>query len=57
MRESGEMYLETILVLGREKNKVRAIDIVDKMKKRVVTLKDGRLISDVEKGKYHNEAI
>ena len=31
--------------------------IVDKMKKRVVTLKEGRLISDVEKGKYHNEAI
>ena len=32
-------------------------DIVDKMKKRVVTLKDGRLISDIEKGKYNNEAI
>jgi cell division transport system ATP-binding protein len=31
--------------------------IVDKMKKRVVTLKDGRLVSDVEKGKYNNEAI
>ena len=32
-------------------------DIVNKMKKRVVTLKDGRLVSDVEKGKYNNEAI
>lgn len=32
-------------------------DIVNKMKKRVVTLKDGRLISDVEKGKYNNESI
>ncbi len=31
MRESGEMYLETILVLGKEKNKVRAIDICDRM--------------------------
>ena len=31
--------------------------IVNKMKKRVVTLKDGRLISDVEKGKYHYEAV
>ena len=31
-------------------------DIVNKMKKRVITLKDGRLISDEEKGKYHNEA-
>ena len=27
-------------------------DIVDKMKKRVVTLKEGRLISDIENGKY-----
>ena len=32
-------------------------EIVNKMKKRVVTLKDGRLISDEQKGKYHNEAI
>ncbi len=32
-------------------------DIVNKMRKRVITLKDGRLISDEEKGKYHNEAI
>lgn len=32
-------------------------DIVNKMKKRVITLKEGRLISDEEKGKYHNEAI
>ena len=31
MRESGEMYLETILVLGQKKNTVRAIDIVDEM--------------------------
>ena len=32
-------------------------DIVNRMKKRVVTLKDGRLISDTEKGGYSNEAI
>lgn len=32
-------------------------DIVNKMKKRVITLKEGRLISDVEKGKYNNDAI
>ena len=31
MQESGEMYLETILVLSREKNMVRAIDISEKM--------------------------
>ena len=32
-------------------------DIVNKMRKRVITLKDGRLVSDEEKGKYNNEAI
>ena len=31
MGESGEMYLETILVLTKEKSNVRAIDIVDRM--------------------------
>lgn len=39
----------TIVVVTHDK------DIVNKMKKRVITLKDGRLISDVEKGKYNNE--
>ena len=32
-------------------------EIVNKMKKRVIVLKDGRLIRDYEKGKYDNEAI
>ena len=31
MRESGEMYLETILVLGIKHNMVRAIDIAEEM--------------------------
>ena len=31
MQESGEMYLETILVLNREKDAVRAIDVGQKM--------------------------
>ncbi len=31
MQESGEMYLETILILGKEKNTVRAVDIVERM--------------------------
>ncbi len=31
MRESGEMYLETILILGKSKNTVRAIDVADEM--------------------------
>ncbi len=32
-------------------------DIVNKMKKRVLVLKDGRLVKDYEKGTYHNEDI
>mgnify|MGYP004480601543 FL=1 len=32
-------------------------DIVNKMHKRVITLKDGRLVSDQEKGKYNNEVV
>lgn len=31
MRESGEMYLENILVLGRENAKIRSIDVAEKM--------------------------
>ena len=31
LQESGEMYLETILILSKEKNVVRAIDIADYM--------------------------
>ena len=32
-------------------------EIVNRMKKRVVVLKDGRLIKDYEKGRYDDEAI
>ena len=31
MQESGEMYLETILVLGKKKNTVRSIDVAEEM--------------------------
>lgn len=31
MHESGEMYLETILLLGKKLPSVRAIDVVDEM--------------------------
>ena len=31
MHESGEMYLETILVLGQRKNLVRAVDVAAEM--------------------------
>ena len=32
MHESGEMYLETILILGQRKNYVRAVDVSTEMK-------------------------
>lgn len=32
-------------------------DIVNKMQKRVIVLKDGRLVKDYEKGQYNNEDI
>ena len=32
-------------------------DIVNKMNRRVVILKEGRLVKDVEKGTYDDEAI
>ena len=31
--------------------------IVDKMKKRVIVLKDGRLVGDYKEGTYKNESI
>jgi len=31
MQESGEMYLETILVLSKKKDKVRSIDVCEEM--------------------------
>ena len=31
MHESGEMYLETILILGQRKNYVRAVDVATEM--------------------------
>lgn len=31
LKESGEMYLETILLLSRQKPSVRAIDVVEQM--------------------------
>lgn len=50
--ESGEMYLETILILSEELGKVRSIDISEKMKfskpsvsRAVGILKDGGLIN------------
>ncbi|MBO4343724.1 MAG: metal-dependent transcriptional regulator [Clostridia bacterium] len=31
MQESGEMYLESILIIGKKKNIVRAVDICEQM--------------------------
>ena len=48
MQESGEMYLETILILSREKDAVRAIDVGQKMgySKPSVSRALGRLKTD-----------
>ena len=32
-------------------------EIVNKMKKQVITLKDGRLVNNIEKGTYNDEDI
>ena len=32
MHESGEMYLETILILGIKRNMVRAVDVAEEMR-------------------------
>lgn len=44
--------LETTIIMATHDK-----DIVNRMKKRVITIKDGVIISDKEKGKYNNEAI
>ncbi len=54
MHESGEMYLETILVLSKEKDNVRSIDICEKLGyskpsvSRAVSIlkKDGLIVTD-----------
>ena len=32
MQESGEMYLETILILGKRSNTVRAVNVAEEMR-------------------------
>ena len=72
MQESGEMYLETILVLSRKKEAVHAVDVSEEMgfskpsvSRAVGLLKDDGLIAVdpvgaitlTEKGKAHAESI
>lgn len=60
-----EMSKEIVLVLEEINKKVGTTiimathdrDIVNIMKKRVVALKDGRLVKDYEKGTYDNEVV
>ena len=70
--ESGEMYLETILILSKEKNTVRAIDVAEFMgfskpsvsralgklreDKYIITDKDG-YIAFTEKGRKIAESV
>ena len=58
LQESGEMYLETILVLSRRLNKVRSVDVAEEMgysepsvSRAVGLLKSGQYI-DVDNGGY-----
>ncbi len=48
MHESGEMYLETILILGYRRNMVRAVDVAEEMRlsKASVSRALGRLKKD-----------
>ena len=49
--EINEKKGTTILMVTHDK------DIVNKMKKQVLILKDGHLVNFKQKGKYQNEAI
>ena len=33
------------------------LELVKKMKKRVIVIEEGRLVKDYEKGEYHNEGF
>ena len=50
--ETINKEMETTVVMATHDK-----EIVNKMKKRVVVLKEGRLIKDYEKGKYDDEAV
>ena len=60
LQESGEMYLETILILSRQKENVRSIDISEYMgyskpsvSRAVGLLKEGGLITVEKEGYIH----
>ena len=60
LQESGEMYLETILILSRQKENVRSIDISEYMgyskpsvSRAVGLLKEGNLITVEKEGYIH----
>ena len=50
LEDINETLGTTIIMATHDK------EIVNKMKKRVVVLQDGRLVGDYEKGKYTNES-
>ena len=60
LQESGEMYLETILILSRQKENVRSIDISEYMgyskpsvSRAVGLLKEGNFITVEKEGYIH----
>ena len=72
MRESGEMYLETILILSRESNDVHAVDVSEYMgyskpsvsravgllkERKLITVSSGGSIALTKEGKAIAEKI
>ena len=72
MYESGEMYLETILILGQRRNLVRAVDVAEEMRltkpsvsralsklkaEECIIVDDGGHIAFTEKGRAIAEKI
>ena len=51
LEDINEKRGTTIIMVTHDK------DIVNKMKKQVITLKEGRLVNFKKKGTYNNEAI
>ena len=51
LEKINEEYKTTILMVTHD------IDIVKKMKKRVIVIKDGRLIKDYKEGQFVNEKL
>ncbi len=57
MQESGEMYLETILILGKRSNTVRAVNVAEEMRLSKASVSRAGNIAFTEKGRQLAEKI